>query len=125
MRRWSALGVPLALLAAAGCGEDGGPGALELGWTLSDGRGCADSGVEYVLIAIAPAAVAVPLERRCADALGVARVRLAPLPPRLYSVLIQARSDQNTPLYSAEFPQRIAAGETARKVAELAFTGGL
>jgi hypothetical protein len=113
----------LCLLAAGCSGAPEGSGDLLLGWTFSDGRRCANSGVERVVVHQPPDGPPL-LDRFCSEGFGTCAARLT-LPAGPWTLRAEGRSASGTPLYRATFTAEPEPGRTTPVMLELAFVGGL
>ena len=108
-----------------GCGE--APGSaharLLLGWRMADGRSCADSGVETVVVGTAPALAGHPRSFSCLSGQGTSRVTLT-APSGVLLVRVEGRSAAGSVLYAGQRRVDLPAWGEVRATLVLVFVGG-
>lgn len=112
----------LLVLPVLGCGDPTGEGTLLLGWTFVDGRRCAESGAERVVLT-RPGRYEVLAESDCPAGFGVATLEIV-LPAGDQELQLTALSGSESPLYRGTFGLSLSPGTTVDRVVELAFVGG-
>ena len=114
--------LPLLLLLA--CGEPpAGNGVLHLGWTFVDGRRCADSGVERVVLT-PPGELTLLLEADCPVGFGTTDLRLG-LTKGKHELELTGLSAAETPLYRGSLHVNMHPNIAVDRLVDLRFTGGL
>ncbi len=119
--------MPRALLFVAlvflACGDDlEGQGTLLLSWSFLDGRSCADSGVEQIMVREQGEADAL-MQSFCSSGHGNKQVKLT-LEAGEHMLEIQGVSAQTTALYSGRLTVQIEVGVETSGSVPMAFVGG-
>jgi len=114
----------LLLVLAAGCSDlPAGNARLLLGWTFIDGRRCADSGVERVVLSRAGQYVGLAVAY-CTEGFERPWMEVS-LPGGEHRLELTALSPSETPLYRATFEVDLWPGTALDRVVALAFIGGI
>ena len=116
--------VLLLLAVVASCGDaPAGHGWLMLGWTFADGRRCAESGVERVVLTRAGSYDTLA-QADCPVGFATTALQVS-LPAGEHELQLTGLSGAETPLYRRTFKVDLDPGVSQDRVLELAFIGGL
>jgi hypothetical protein len=116
--------LPALLFSSLACGDPpAGDATLQLGWTFVDGRRCADSGVEQVVLT-RKGGLTMIAEAHCPVGFATPGLRIQ-LPSGEHELQLSGVSAAQTVLYRRTFSVTLTPDTTVDRIVDLAFTGGL